>query len=76
MQLKDEYIETSNGVLAIVVDMTTSRGHARVFDAQGEQVDMVGQDNRGYTVIILAEDGYQYACFGQCHIATVEPEAT
>lgn len=76
VDLKDEYIETNNGILAIAVDMTRSPGHVRVFDAEEQQVDMVGGADRGYTVIILVEGGYRYACFGQCCIAMVKPEAT
>ncbi|TRX99078.1 hypothetical protein FHL15_000420 [Xylaria flabelliformis] len=74
IDVEDVQVNTSECTAAIAVDMSTSRGHVRVFDKRGEQVDMVGQSHRGHTVILWVGDGYEYDCFGPCRIATLERE--
>ncbi|KAI0133442.1 hypothetical protein BJ170DRAFT_606340 [Xylariales sp. AK1849] len=73
---EDAEIETSEDAIALVVDISTSQGHVRIFDANGVYIDMVGQDYRGHSVVVMLEAGCQYTCFGQCRIATVRREST
>ncbi|KAI1159278.1 hypothetical protein F5B18DRAFT_34709 [Nemania serpens] len=75
IDVQDIYIEINQDTVAIVVDMSASRGHIRVFNDREEQIDMVGRNERGYTVILWVEMGCQYACFGRCRIATPKFES-
>ena len=61
--------------MAIVIDMSASRGHIRVFNDREEQIDMVGRNERGYTVILWVERECQYVCFGRCRIAVPKLES-
>ncbi|KAI1191533.1 hypothetical protein F5B17DRAFT_382243 [Nemania serpens] len=72
---QDIYIDINEYTVAIVIDMSASRGHIRVFNDKEEQIDMVGRNERGYTVILWVEMGCQYACFGPCRIAILKIES-
>ncbi|KAK0367479.1 hypothetical protein CABS01_16647 [Colletotrichum abscissum] len=58
----------------LLVDMHLKSGEGKavyIHDSNDEQVDMVGMEYKGFTVIIPWEAGLKFVCYGPCRVAEV-----
>lgn len=58
----------------LLVDMHLKPGEGKavyIHDSNDEQVDMVGMEYKGFTVIIPWEAGLKFVCYGPCRVAEV-----
>ncbi|KAK2055571.1 hypothetical protein LY76DRAFT_185598 [Colletotrichum caudatum] len=61
----------------LLVDMHLKSGERKavyIHDSDDEQVDMVGMEYKGFTVIIPWEVGLKFVCYGPCRVAEVATE--
>ncbi|WQF84233.1 hypothetical protein CDEST_09247 [Colletotrichum destructivum] len=68
-----QYIPGPNTAI-LLVDMHLEPGDRKavyIHDSNDEQVDMVGMEYKGFTVIIPWEAGLKFVCYGPCRVAEI-----
>lgn len=67
--------EPAGDVVAIIVDVrkqSSSSGAVYIHNAEGEYLDMVGLDFKGYNVIVPWQTGLQFISYGRCRVGIVK----